>query len=103
MRPRRVFVVDDHAPTGERICELCRQAGLWAEFFSRGVPLLRAAMQDPPHLVLCDVMGADFDGFRLCRSLKSHPRTRPIPVVLMSGLRRRADLEQAAEAGACGY
>jgi CheY-like chemotaxis protein len=102
-RPATIYVVDDDPATRECLVELISLMGLEVRAFARGLDLLRAALADPPELVLCDVLLDDFDGFRLCRSLRSGAAPLEIPVVLLSGLTRPVDVERAAAAGACAY
>jgi putative two-component system response regulator len=52
-----------------------------------------------PDLVLSDVTMPGLDGFGLCRRLKADPRTRLIPVILITGIGEEHKLE-GIEAGA---
>jgi signal transduction histidine kinase len=68
-----------------------------------GLTALSKAQEDPPDLVLSDVMMPGLDGFGLLRELRNHPRTQTIPVILLSA---RAGEESAVEglnAGADDY
>lgn len=49
-------------------------------------PLRDAVRDDPPDLVLTDVMMPRLDGFGLLRALREDPRTRRLPVLLLSAL-----------------
>jgi len=51
-------------------------------------------------LVLLDVQMPRLDGFSVCRLVKSNPRTRLVPVVMVTALNSSADRVQALEAGA---
>lgn len=54
----------------------------------------------PPDVILLDVMMPGKNGFEFCHELKHDARTRLVPVVLLTGLSRRADRVQGIEAGA---
>lgn len=45
-----------------------------------------AARREDIRLVLLDRRLPDGDGLRLCRALKADPRTRPLPVIVLTGL-----------------
>jgi signal transduction histidine kinase len=68
-----------------------------------GETALRSALENPPDLVLSDIMMPGLDGFGLLRKLRGHERTRTVPVILLSA---RAGEESAVEglhAGADDY
>jgi light-regulated signal transduction histidine kinase (bacteriophytochrome) len=64
-----------------------------------GAAALAAAKAHPPDLVLSDVMMPELDGFGLLRELRADPRTRIIPVILLSA---RAGEEASVEGLAAG-
>ncbi|MEE3720042.1 PAS domain S-box protein [Tumidithrix elongata RA019] len=51
-----------------------------------GQNVLRSTLQDPPDLILLDVMMPEIDGFEICRQLKGNPSTQMIPVIFMTAL-----------------
>ena len=64
-----------------------------------GIAALAAVTWQPPDLVLSDVSMPGLNGFELCRRLKADPKTRLIPVVLITGIGDEFKL-QGIEAGA---
>jgi two-component system cell cycle response regulator len=96
----RVLVVDDLAPNVNLL-----EARLSAEYFNvvtafSGPEALRVAAENPPDIVLLDVMMPGMDGFEVCRRLKADPRTRHIPVVMVTALSDSEDRVRGLEAGA---
>ncbi len=65
-----------------------------------GEGALAAFETDPPDVVLLDVMMPGVSGYDVCRRLKEDPRTRLIPVLLLTGLESTADRVKGMEAGA---
>jgi len=61
------------------------------------------ARDNPPDLVLSDVMMPRMDGFALLRHLRADPRTREIPVVLLSARAGEESLLEGIETGADDY
>src|SRR5438105_15880339 len=51
-----------------------------------GEAALTIARENPPDLVLADVIMPRLDGFGLLHGLRADPRTRDAPVILLSGL-----------------
>src|SRR5687768_10867440 len=96
----RVLVVDDLLPNVKLL-----EARLTAEYFNvttafSGPEALEAATSNPPDIVLLDVMMPGMDGFEVCRRLKADPRTRHVPVVMVTALSDVEDRIRGLEAGA---
>ena len=68
-----------------------------------GEDALAKAREDPPDLVLLDVMMPKIHGFDVLRGLKGDPRLRDIPVIMLTNLEQPADIKRAADGGAYGY
>jgi CheY-like chemotaxis protein len=68
-----------------------------------GEDALAKAREQPPDLVLLDVMMPKIHGFDVLRGLKGDPRTRDIPVIMLTNLEQPADVKRATDGGAHGY
>ncbi|WBB80078.1 PAS domain-containing protein [Micromonospora sp. WMMD882] len=93
-----VLVVDDNADLRDYV------AGLLADEFRvrtapDGLAALAVLGDDPPALVLADVMMPRLDGFGLLAAIRARPDTAHLPVVLLSA---RAGAEAAVEGLAAG-
>lgn len=96
----RVLVVDD-LPANVKLME----ARLSAEYFDvvtagSGAEALEAAVSKHPDIVLLDVMMPEMNGFECCRRLRADPRTRHIPVVMLTALSQTEDRVRGLQAGA---
>lgn len=56
-----------------------------------------------PRLVLLDLKLPKLDGFQVLERLKHDPRTRSIPVVMLTSSSRKTDADQCYQAGANSY
>jgi len=56
-----------------------------------------------PHLVLLDLQLPRLDGFEVLRRLRARPRTRLVPVVILSSSLEREDVARSYELGANSY
>src|SRR3989442_5929788 len=65
-----------------------------------GVAALEMIEQEPPDLVLLDVRMPRMDGYEVCRRIKSTPRGKLLPVVMITGLSQTGHRVAALEAGA---
>jgi DNA-binding response OmpR family regulator len=61
-------------------------------------------MTTPPDAVLLDLnLPGQYDGFEVCRRLRTDPSTRTVPVVIISALDDAESRAKATEAGATAY
>jgi two-component system cell cycle response regulator len=51
-------------------------------------------------MILLDVMMPRMSGFQACSRIKANPRTRDIPVLMITALNEVGDVERAVESGA---
>ncbi len=65
-----------------------------------GEEALKKVSEEPPDLILLDIMMPNMDGFELCRRLKEDSRNRDIPIILISILDDKEDKVRGLEAGA---
>ena len=59
--------------------------------------------QQKPALLLLDLGLPNSDGFEVCRTLKSDPSTREIPIIVLSAKSQQTDKDRASASGAEGY
>jgi DNA-binding response OmpR family regulator len=64
---------------------------------------LMDAKKKKPSLVLLDILLPKMDGFGVLEQLKADPETKDIPVVLLTNLGQKDDVEKGLEAGAVDY
>lgn len=68
-----------------------------------GEDALTEAAQNPPDLILLDVILQGIGGFEVLNRLKADPRTRDIPVIIITGLEGPSYEEQALQVGAVDF
>jgi CheY-like chemotaxis protein len=68
-----------------------------------GYDALRVIEAQPVDVLLLDVVMPGMNGYEVCRSLKSDPARRGLPVILVSGRKAEADREWGLECGADAY
>jgi len=68
-----------------------------------GEAALKKARQQPPDLILSDVMMPRLDGFGLLRELRTEPRTQAIPVIMLSARAGEESRVEGMEVGADDY
>lgn len=94
-----VLIVDDNAQNVELLQAFLESLPVKIVTASDGVEALEKIQENPPDLILLDIMMPRMSGFQVCRKLKSDPKTRDIQILMVTALNELGDIEQAAECG----
>lgn len=54
-------------------------------------------------IILLDILLPKLDGFAVLEKLKADPETKPIPVILLTNLGQKDDVDKGLQAGAVDY
>lgn len=100
-RPHTVLVVDDHADTCQMSLIVLRSQGFDASAAAGGDAAFARACEEQPDVIITDLAMPEGDGWELIEKLSSDPRTKDIPVVMLTAcateaVRRRAENERLA-------
>ncbi len=100
----RILIVEDDPDLVALMKRWLGRDGHRVEHAADGAAALAALQRAPlPHLVLLDVMLPKVDGFEVLRQLRAEPRTKDLPVVMVSSFSRDADAARGRELGADDY
>lgn len=98
----RVLVIDDNADMREYLTRILSQR-VQIVAVGDGATALSLARERLPDLILSDVMMPGLDGFELVEALRADPRTREIPIILLSARAGEEAIVVGLEAGADDY
>ena len=96
---RKVLITDDEPGNRELLSELVRMLGGTPSQAEDGLVALEMVKESPPDLILLDIQMPRLDGLDTCRALKSDPKTRLIPVIIITSMDTLADRIRGIEAG----
>ncbi|MGD9031326.1 MAG: response regulator [Desulfobacteraceae bacterium] len=103
MAKERILVVDDE----EDILELVRfnlaREGYSIICTTSGEETLKIVQKDHPDLIVLDLMLPGIDGLDVAKSLKNDPKTRDIPIIMLTAKGEEADIVTGLELGADDY
>ncbi len=99
----RILIAEDEKDIRELITITLQFAGFEVISTANGEEALEKAMKESPDLLLLDVRMPRMNGYDVCRHVKSHPKTRHIPVVFLSAKGQESEVNAGIEAGAEAY
>lgn len=99
----RVLVVEDDEKSRRLMRDLLAVHGYQVSEAVDGEDALRQIAEEPPDVILSDIMMPKLDGIDFCRRLKSEEKTAPIPVLLVTALHDRPDRLRGIASGATDF
>jgi len=96
----RILVVDDDLVNRRVLERALERAGHETVSAADGAQALSAIAEDPPDLVLLDIVMPGIDGIEVLERLKSDPGTQHIPVVMISAVDETEAVIRCIESGA---
>ncbi len=100
---RTLLVVEDDAALRDTIAYNLRREGYHVVTAADGVAALQLALQQPPALVLLDLMLPRLDGLDVCRQLRAKPETAHVPILMLTARGEESDKVVGLELGADDY
>ena len=88
----RILIAEDSPTQAEQLEHLLVTNGYTVAVVGNGQEALEAVRKEKPTLIISDIMMPAMDGYELCRSVKSEPGLKDIPVMLLTSLSDPADI-----------
>jgi putative two-component system response regulator len=100
---QRILIVDD-APSNIKILNELLCSDYYISVATNGADALKLAVsQEPPDLILLDIMMPEMDGYEVCRRLKADATTRSIPILFVTAKSKIEDEKRGLKLGAVDY
>jgi CheY-like chemotaxis protein len=98
---RKILIVDDEPNVRKLLRTLLRNyTVVEAEDGEKAVEIAGA---EKPDLILMDIMMPKMDGYSSCYALKREPATMSIPIIILTAIDLKLNLQIGKEIGADGY
>jgi two-component system, sensor histidine kinase and response regulator len=98
--PPSILVVDDEPNNFDVIQVLLNKEDYIFHYASSGQRALDRVERFQPDVILLDVMMPDLDGIEVCRRIKALPRWQSVPIVMVTALTDKKELERCLSTGA---
>ncbi|CAA7624801.1 response regulator [Magnetospirillum sp. SS-4] len=100
---KTILVVDDTPENLAIVAGVLKDSYRTRVATSGARALALAGSDDPPDLILLDIMMPEMDGYEVCRRLKGTPATAAIPVIFLTAKSEIEDEAKGFDAGAVDY
>lgn len=99
----KVLVVEDDAFLAGMYVTKLNLEGFDVEVADDGEQGFKLALEVKPRIILLDIILPKMSGFDVLKDLKKDPKTKDIPVILLTNLGQREDVKKGLELGAVDY
>ena len=99
----RVLVVEDDQDIAALIVRYLAKAGYATETLHAGTSVVSRVRQDPPELLILDLMLPGTSGLQIFRALRAEPGTTAIPIIMLTARGDETDRILGLELGADDY
>ena len=94
---KKILVVDDNESILEMLRELPEIKGFEVQLLSAGNTVQDVVEHEMPGIVLLDILPGKHNGMDICKSIKEHPNTSRVPILMMSAMERPLHLFRQKE------
>src|SRR6056297_2559235 len=99
----RILIIEDEQEVREEITDILKFEGYDVIPVSGGAEGVKAAVENSPDIVICDILMPEMDGFEVLQKIKSHPAFSLVPFIFVSAMAERKSLRKGMEQGADDY
>jgi DNA-binding response OmpR family regulator len=101
--PKKILIVEDDVFLNELMAKKLIEEGFDVIKAANGEEGLELTRQEKPDLILLDLILPGVDGFEILEKMKDDPEMSSIPVIILSNLGQREDIERGFDLGADDY
>jgi two-component system, chemotaxis family, response regulator PixH len=98
-----ILVVEDTPSERELMSHYLRESGYTVINAVSAQEALSKAVEQKPDVIITDVVMPGMSGFELCRSLKKHPATEKVPIIICTSKNQEIDRLWGMKQGADAY
>ncbi len=99
----RILIADDDPALCLLLRETLQEVGYEVRIANNGDELVRMAQEQPPDLLLVDLMMPLMDGFEAIRQLRNDTRTAHLPMIILTARSTSSDVVTGFDSGADDY
>jgi two-component system cell cycle response regulator len=101
--PPSILIVEDSSCQAEQLRLMLEKHGFTVRIAFNGKQALESIRNEPPSLVISDILMPEMDGYQLCAAIRADGTMRELPVVLLTALSSPRDILHALECDADNF
>ena len=95
----KILIADDNQQNRELLEAYLSEEGYEMTMAVDGQETLDQVAEHQPDIILLDIMMPKLSGYEVCGTLKQDETTKDIPILMVTALGERGDIEMAVKAG----
>lgn len=100
---QKILVVDDNAFNLKVLSDILRNAGYQTSVIQDGAQVIDTVNNNPPDIILLDLIMPNIDGFEICKLLKESYLTKDIPIIMITAQTDSNSIKKALDLGVFDY
>lgn len=100
---KKILIIEDEEMLSTMYKVKFENEGYEVHTANNGADGIEAAPKILPDLILLDIIMPKIDGFAVLKKLKEDPKTKNVPVILLTNLGQDEDITRGKELGSAGY
>jgi DNA-binding response OmpR family regulator len=98
-----ILVVDDEPTVLETVSQILEEAGHYVTRTTSGHDALVLIQQQPPELIILDIIMPEMNGLDLCQRLRGDPFTAKLPILFLTAKGQPGDIARGLNIGGDDY
>jgi DNA-binding response OmpR family regulator len=99
----KILLVEDEPILAQLVSLFLQKSGYRVVHVDDGSKVIETVKKEMPDLIILDVMIPKLNGFEVCQKLKKDKKLKLIPVLILSALVQRGEIEAGIRMGADLY
>ena len=102
-KKKKILIAEDDKMIGSMYQTKLEQEGFIVLTADNGAQCLELVIKEKPDLIMLDIIMPQLDGFSVLQELKKDPKTKNIPVIMLTNLGTDEDKSKGEKLGATDY
>jgi DNA-binding response OmpR family regulator len=100
---KKILIIEDDPSFSRAINHIIEKEGYDVSTASNGMTGLRMIQENPPDLLILDVMLPGLDGFEICSRIRTDESMAKLPIIMLSAKGQETDKTTGLSVGANEY